>query len=175
MRGEATAAAPTVDELVVLARRLQELCIARGRTVALAESCTGGLAMHVLTEVPGSSDYLLGGAVTYSDGAKQSMLGVPVETLRAHGAVSAQVAAAMAEGARARFGADVAAAVTGIAGPGGGSDAKPVGLTYVALADAGGHDVRRFAWVGDRSSSKRSSAEALLRLLLQRMEEGSAT
>lgn len=174
-RDASASPAPSVEELVDLARRLQVACVAGGRTVAVAESCTGGLVTHVLTEVPGSSEYLLGGAVTYSDAAKHAMLGVPLDAMRAHGAVSAQVATAMAEGVRARFGSDVSAAVTGIAGPGGGTDAKPVGLTYVAVAGARGHDVRRFVWSGDRSANKRRSADALLRLLLDRVEEGSRT
>ncbi len=164
--------APTGDALAAareLAARLQRLCVARGLTVATAESWTGGLIGHVITEEPGSSAYFLGGAVTYADAVKAAILGVPESALRAHGAVSAQVAAAMAEGARTRYGADLALAVTGIAGPDGGSEAKPVGLTYVALADAAGAQVRRFQWHGDRAANKVRSAEAALQLALDRL------
>jgi PncC family amidohydrolase len=161
--------------LVVLAERLQDRFLSRGLTLAVAESCTGGLLGHLLTEVPGSSGYFLGGAISYSDAAKRSLLEVSEAALERHGAVSAQVAVAMAEGARSRFGADVAAAVTGVAGPSGGTAAKPVGLTYVAVADRDGHDVRRFTWSGDRSANKRASAAAALELLLERLGERDGT
>jgi PncC family amidohydrolase len=154
--------------LRALAERLQAVCLERGLRVALAESCTGGRVGDVLTDVAGSSGYLAGGIVAYEDAAKQTLLGVPRATLAAHGAVSAQVAVAMAEGARVRFAADLAAAVTGIAGPGGASAAKPVGLTYVAVADAEGATVRRFTWPGDREANKADSARAALELLLER-------
>ena len=107
--------------------------------------------------------------MTYSDALKQAMVAVPAEVLDAHGAVSAQTAVAMATGGRVRTGADIAGAVTGIAGPDGGSAEKPVGLTDVAVADATGTDVRRFLWAGDRSENKRASAQALLELLLERI------
>ncbi len=157
------------DSLVGLAERLQGACLARSLTVALAESCTGGLVSDALTDVPGSSGYFLGGIVSYADTAKERQLGVSAELIAAHGAVSAQVARAMAEGARTMFGSGIAAAVTGIAGPDGGSDAKPVGLTYVAVADERGVDVRRFVWTGDRGANKQSSAEAVLQLLVERV------
>ena len=104
--------------LVALAERLQGICLGRGLTVALAESCTGGLVAATITEVAGSSGYFLGGVVSYSNDAKAALLDVPAATLDAHGAVSAQVAKAMAAGAQARFGADLAASITGVAGPG---------------------------------------------------------
>lgn len=157
------------DPLVGLAERLQGICLGRGLTVALAESCTGGLVADALTDVAGSSGYFVGSVVSYANEAKERLLGVPPDVLASHGAVSAQVARAMADGARARFGADVAGAVTGIAGPDGGSDAKPVGLTYVAVADADGVEVRRFAWTGDRAANKVSSAAALLELVVERV------
>jgi PncC family amidohydrolase len=157
------------DSLVGLAERLQEACIGHELTLAVAESCTGGLVSDAITDVPGSSGYFLGGVVSYSDQTKEQQLGVPGEVIAAHGAVSAQVARAMAEGARTRFGARIAGSVTGIAGPDGGSDAKPVGLTYVAVADEHGVDVRRFVWNGDRGENKRSSAEAVLQLLVDRV------
>ena len=155
------------EQLVGLAERLQAACLERGLTVAVAESCTGGLVADAITDVPGSSGYFLGGIVSYADSAKVALLDVPTEVLAAHGAVSAQIGRAMAEGARARFGADLAAAVTGVAGPDGGSEAKPVGLTYVAVAGSGGVDVRRFLWTGDRDANKGAGAEAVLELLIE--------
>lgn len=157
------------DPLVALAARVGECCLALATRIATVESCTGGLIGHVLTEIPGSSAYYVGGFVTYSDAAKQAMVGVPAEVLAAHGAVSAQTALAMASGGRGCTGADIAVAVTGIAGPDGGSEAKPVGLTYVAVADARGGEVRRFLWAGSREENKRSSAQAALELVLERM------
>ncbi len=166
--------APEADPLVLarqIAGRLQSICVSRGLRLATAESCTGGLVGHVVTEQPGSSAYYVGGAVTYSDEVKARVLDVPEATLRAHGAVSAQVAAAMAEGALRGFPADVALSVTGIAGPDGGSDAKPVGLTYVAIAGVAGTEVRRHLWHGGRSANKVRSAEAALQLALDRLGE----
>ena len=157
------------DPLVALAARVGERCLSADVRIATVESCTGGLIGHALTDVPGSSAYYVGGFVTYSDAAKQSMVGVPAEVLAAHGAVSAQTAVAMATGGRDRTGADIGVAVTGIAGPDGGSDAKPVGLTYVAVADGTGSVVRRFVWPGSRADNKRSSAHAALELVLDRM------
>lgn len=156
------------DPLVALAARVGERCLALGARIATVESCTGGLIGHAITEIPGSSAYYIGGFVTYSDKAKQAMVGVPAEILQAHGAVSAQTAVAMATGGRARTGADIGIAVTGIAGPDGGSPAKPVGLTYVAVADAAGAEVRRFVWAGSRADNKRASAQAALELVLER-------
>lgn len=160
------------DPLVALAERLQARCLARGVTVATAESCTGGLVAHVLTEVPGSSGYVVGGIVAYANATKERALGVAPDQLAAHGAVSAQVARAMADGARVRLAADLAVAVTGIAGPEGGTPDKPVGLTYVAVAGLGPTDVRRYTWAGDRAANKRESARAALELLLARVEDG---
>lgn len=156
------------DDLIELAERVQAAYLWRGLTVAAAESCTGGLVTDTLTDVPGSSGYLLGGVVAYADRAKEAALGVPSDILVRHGAVSAQVARAMALGARERFGASVGVATTGIAGPGGATAGKPVGLTYVAVAGpaADGLEVRRFLWTGDRLANKRDSAREALRLLL---------
>lgn len=158
------------DPLVALAARLGERCLARGLRLTTAESCTGGLVGHLITETPGSSAWYLGGFVTYSDRLKRELVGVPQDVLAAHGAVSAQTALAMAAGARARTGADLGASVTGIAGPAGGTTAKPVGLTYVAVADNRGTEVRRHLWTSTRSDNKRFSAEALLELVLQRLD-----
>lgn len=161
------------DPLVALAARVQEHCIARGLTLATVESCTGGLVGHLITETSGSSAYYLGGFVTYADALKRDQVAVPADVLAAHGAVSAQTAIAMAAGGRARTGADLGAAVTGIAGPDGGSADKPVGLTYVAVADGRGTDVRRFVWTGGRSQNKRDSARAVLELILERIGQES--
>jgi PncC family amidohydrolase len=163
------------DPLAELAERLRGRCVGLGLTVATAESCTGGLVAHLLTEVPGSSAYLRGGIVAYADDVKRALLGVSSEVLEAHGAVSAQVALAMAEGARERLATDLGVGVTGVAGPSGGSDEKPVGLVYVAVAGLGSPVVRRFLWSGDRSANKRDSAAAAIELLLAQVEatEGS--
>jgi PncC family amidohydrolase len=173
LAGDDAAASRVDDEaLVGLARRVQSAALAAGVTVAVAESCTGGMVAAAITAVPGSSGYFLGGVVSYADDAKRDLLGVDEAVLAAHGAVSAQVARAMAEGARARFGASVAVSVTGIAGPDGGSAEKPVGLTYVGVADATGVDVRRIVWTGDRASNRQESAAAVLEALLARIGGG---
>jgi PncC family amidohydrolase len=156
-------------ELVALAERLQGACIARGWTVATAESCTGGLVGHALTEIPGSSDYVRGAIVAYADDVKATALGVPWDALQRHGAVSAQVALAMANGVRAALGTTLGMAVTGIAGPGGGTPTTPVGTTYVAVAGPFGSEVRRHLWTGDRHDNKERSAAAVLTLLLEAM------
>jgi PncC family amidohydrolase len=161
------APAPDLDAIVEIARSLQALCGERGLTVATAESCTGGLVAHAITEVPGSSAHFRGGVVAYSNEVKEAELGVPPDVIRAHGAVSAQVARAMAEGACRVLGSSLGAGVTGVAGPDGGSAEKPVGLTYVAVAGPAGVEVRRYVWAGDRRANKLASAEAALRLLLE--------
>jgi len=159
-----------VAALTELAERLQERCLEVGWTVGTAESCTGGLVASAITTVPGSSGYFLGAIVSYADRIKEEVLGVPAAVLAGHGAVSAQVARAMAEGARARLGVDLAVAVTGVAGPDGGSDAKPVGLTYIATAGPDGVDARRYQWSGDRAANQYASAAACLERLLERVE-----
>ncbi len=134
-------------------------------TLATAESCTGGLIGHRLTDVPGSSDYFLGGIIAYSNEIKERSLGVKLETLQTHGAVSAETAIEMARGARRALGTDIAVSVTGIAGPGGGTTDKPIGLTYVAVVAAHYERVERFVWGGDRAGNKRASSEAALQML----------
>jgi len=148
-----------------LVEAVGRLLLARGMTVAVAESCTGGLVMHGLTNVPGSSRYFLGGVVAYANEVKVRVLDVPEETMAAHGAVSAETACAMAGGVRRLLGADVALAVTGIAGPTGGTPDKPVGLTYIALATTETTLWREYRWVGRRLHNKEASAEAALKLL----------
>jgi len=150
-----------------LAIELGRLLSARGLTLALAESCTGGLIGSLITDVAGSSDYFLGSAVTYANSAKQNLLGVRPETLLAHGAVSAETAAEMAQGARRIFGAAIAASVTGIAGPGGGVPDKPVGLVYIHLSSADAEISERHVWDSDRMGNKLLSAEAVLRLVVR--------
>jgi PncC family amidohydrolase len=160
--------------LVALAERLQGLCLGRHLTVALAESCTGGLVASTITEVAGSSGYFLGGVVSYANEAKTAFLDVPQVALDAHGAVSAQVAKAMAAGAQAKFGAALAASVTGVAGPDGGSPEKPVGLTYVGLADGSAVEVRRFTFAGDRAGNREAAARAALEWLIEAAEANRA-
>jgi PncC family amidohydrolase len=158
-----------LDGLVALAGRIRLALEERELTLSTAESCTGGLLGHVLTEVPGISEQYRGGMISYSNELKSSELDVPQHTLESHGAVSAQACVAMAIGARRRYGTSLALAVTGIAGPTGGTADKPVGLTYVAVADELGQDVRRFVWQGDRHANKLASAQAGLELLLERL------
>jgi len=141
----------------------------RGLCVAVAESCTGGLVAEKLTDVPGSSDYFLGGVVAYADDAKRVLLGVSEALLAQHGAVSDPVARAMAEGARARFGADLAVATTGISGPGGGSEAKPVGLVHIALADARGTHSDHFVFPLDRTRHRQLTAQVALDWIRRRL------
>jgi nicotinamide-nucleotide amidase len=137
----------------------------RGLTLATAESCTGGLVAARLTDVPGSSDVFVGSVVAYADDVKAAALGVPRETLDAHGAVSAETAAAMAAGARVALGADVAVAVTGIAGPGGGSADKPVGLVFLEAAAPDGARTLRLELRGDRETVRARAAVAALHLI----------
>jgi competence/damage-inducible protein CinA-like protein len=150
-------------------RRVEELvldaCGEQGLTLATAESCTGGMVAERLTSVPGSSQVFLGAVVAYADEVKAAELGVPEELLERHGAVSAETAAAMAAGARARLGADVAVAVTGIAGPGGGSDAKPVGLVYLHAEGPSGSRSADFVFPGDRDGIRRRAAVTALHLV----------
>jgi nicotinamide-nucleotide amidase len=148
------------------AARVLDLCRARGLKVATAESCTGGLVAAALTDIAGSSDVVDCGFVTYSDAAKQALLGVAAETLRRHGAVSRETAEAMAQGTLTRTGVDLAVAVTGIAGPGGGSAQKPVGLVHFAAARGGTVVWReeRFGDVGRSQVRHRSVLVALAML-----------
>jgi len=135
-------------------------------TLSIAESCTGGLVSHRITNVAGSSDYYIGGIVAYAYEAKVSLLGVKWETLRAYGAVSRQVVLQMAIGVRLALKTDLALSVSGIAGPAGETDEKPVGTTWIGLADAKQAWARGFYFKGNRLENKCASAEALLQLLL---------
>jgi nicotinamide-nucleotide amidase len=153
-----------VEELVLA------LCRARGLTLATAESCTGGLVAQRLTSVSGASDVFLGGIVAYADEVKETELGVPRDVLERHGAVSAETAAAMARGVRERLQADVAVAVTGIAGPGGGTPEKPVGLVYVHVDGPDGERARELQAHGGREDVRRRAAVTTLHLLRRQLE-----
>jgi PncC family amidohydrolase len=138
----------------------------RGWTLATAESCTGGLLSHLITNESGSSKYFMGGAITYSNAAKMKLLGVKKETLRKHGAVSAECALEMMQGAKKAFGTDCAISITGIAGPGGGTKQKPVGLVYIAATSPGTRDIvikRRFG--STRDPNKTFAASTALNLM----------
>jgi competence/damage-inducible protein CinA-like protein len=160
-------------------RRVEELvldaCLEQGLTLATAESCTGGMVAQRLTSVPGSSRVFRGAVVAYSNEVKEVELGVPLEVLERHGAVSAEAAAAMAAGARERLGADIAVAVTGIAGPDGGSEEKPVGLVYLHAESPSGSRSADFVFPGDREGVRRRAAVTALhlvrRLLTQNRDE----
>lgn len=142
-----------------------DLLRARGMTIAVAESCTGGLLGSRLTDVPGSSDYMERGAICYSNRAKVDMLGVPLELIEAQGAVSEPVARAMAEGIRARAGVHVAVAITGIAGPGGGSEQKPVGTVVIAAIVNDQERARTFQFLGSREMVKFQAAQSALNMV----------
>lgn len=165
--GDRIFGADAEDLAAVVGRLLREA----KATIALAESCTGGLASSMLTDVPGSSEYFLGSVVSYADGAKTSLLGVSEETLRRHGAVSGESAAEMARGARERFDADHAVSITGIAGPDGGSAEKPVGTVFFALASRGGDGfAKKRLFVGDRGVVRRAAAIHALELVRRRLQ-----
>jgi nicotinamide-nucleotide amidase len=160
----------SVQEIVL------DLCRDRGLTLAAAESCTGGLVSARLTSVPGSSDVFVGGVVAYSNAVKERELAVPAEVLERQGAVSAEAAEAMADGVRERLGADLGVSVTGVAGPGGGTDEKPVGLVFFHAAGPDGSRAYRFELPGSREWIRSRSAVAalhLVRLLLERGDDRS--
>lgn len=150
-----------------LSTQVGEALRRKGWTISAAESCTGGLLLARLTDIAGSSAYVIGGVVTYSNEAKQQWVNVQESTLIQHGAVSAQTALEMAQGARERFGTDLAVSITGIAGPGGGTPEKPVGLTYIGIASHEGIRVEQYIWPGNRVENRDSSVEAALKLILQ--------
>jgi nicotinamide-nucleotide amidase len=155
----------SVEEIVL------DRCRERGLTLATAESCTGGLVAARLTAVPGSSEVIVGGIVSYANEVKIGQLGVPAELIEEHGAVSAEVAGAMARGARAELGVDVAVSVTGVAGPGGGTEEKPVGLVYFHAETPDGGRGSHFSFPGDRDSIRRRSVVASLHLVRRLLEQ----
>lgn len=138
----------------------------RNWTIATAESCTGGLLSSMLTDISGSSAYVQGGIITYSNEAKMNLLGVDEQTLILYGAVSPETAREMALNTKRMFGANVGIGITGIAGPGGGTPEKPVGLVYIGVASGDSVEAFRYVWDGDRIANKRYSAEQALRLIL---------
>ena len=153
-----------------LAETAGRLLAEAGWSLVAAESCTGGLLGHRVTSVSGSSRYFSGGVVAYADEVKTALLGVDAGCLAQHGAVSEQTAREMAEGVRRCLGADLGIGVTGIAGPSGGSAEKPVGLVFVALAHAGGGEVRRCMFSGERGEVKQRAVDAALQLLIEFLE-----
>lgn len=145
---------------------LGELLIEQNLRLAVAESCTGGLVGHRITNVPGSSQYFLGGVMSYADEIKMKLLGVRRQTLQEHGAVSRETVLEMAAGVRQLLAADIGAAISGIAGPGGGTPEKPVGLTWIGLSAPGVEAAWSYIWPGDRLAVKEQSAGQVLRLLI---------
>jgi PncC family amidohydrolase len=158
-----------VDDTRETAERIIRLLIERKQTLAAAESCTGGLIGHFITEVPGCSEAFVGGVIVYANSLKER-IGVPAATLEKHGAVSAQTAEAMASGIRRWTPADFGLSVTGIAGPGGATEGKPVGLVYIGIASADHMEVEQHNFGGDRTAVKSSSANAALQLLRRTIE-----
>jgi nicotinamide-nucleotide amidase len=160
------------EPLEEMARRLGAVLVARGWRLAAAESCTGGGVAHTITEIAGSSAWFERGFVTYSNEAKHEMLGVPEDTLRMHGAVSAATAEAMVTGALTHSHADLAVAITGVAGPGGGSDEKPVGTVWFAWAVRGHPPEARCDQLdGDRAQVRAASVRIALQGLIEQGEE----
>ena len=151
----------SVGELVL------DVCRERGFRLATAESCTGGLVAARLSDVPGASDVLAGGIVAYANDVKTAELGVPDELLAAHGAVSGEVAEAMSAGVRARLGVEVGIAVTGVAGPGGGTPEKPVGLVHFHVSTPDGEEGRSFSLPGDRATIRSRATVSALHLARQ--------
>jgi PncC family amidohydrolase len=157
--------APTFEELVERMAVLQSVLRRRKLTVAAAESCTGGLLATILTAHGGASDYFRGGAVVYSNEAKEILADVPPQLIHSHGAVSSVVAGALARGSRTRLNAKIGLGVTGIAGPGGATPGKPVGLTYVAVDSDRHSAVKKHVWTFDRAGNRLASVGAALDLL----------
>ena len=156
--------------LGMLEEVLHEVMTSRGWKLAAAESCTGGLVSHRITNVSGSSEYYPGGVVSYSNEAKVSLLGVSNETLQLYGAVSRETVLEMARGVRKLFGAEIGVSVSGVAGPAGGTPEKPVGLTWVGLSTAEGEWARDFIWNDGRGQNKQASSEAALQFVVDYLE-----
>jgi len=150
-------------------QELAALLLAAGQTLALAESCTGGLIAARITALPGSSAYFAGGVVAYSNQVKAVILKVPYAVLAENGAVSEPVAMAMAHGVRTLTGSDLALSVTGIAGPGGGTDEKPVGTVFMAVVDQHGYQVERFCFGGDRGQVRQQAVDQAIIMLKKRL------
>jgi PncC family amidohydrolase len=153
-----------------LEMRVGKILLQNKITLSTAESCTGGLIAHKITDIPGSSEYFMGSIVAYSYETKASLLNVSWDTLNTKGAVSQETVLEMAHGARKILGTDLAVSVSGIAGPGGGTSDKPVGTTWIALATPNGEWSRHFLWDGNREQNKNYSADAALQLILDYLE-----
>jgi len=147
-----------------------ELLRRRGLRLAIAESCTGGLVSHLITNIPGSSTYFMGGVIAYAYEAKVRLLGVSWQTLEKHGAVSQETVLEMAAGVRKALAADIGISVSGIAGPSGGTPEKPVGLTWIGLSTEGGDEAYSYIWEGNRMAVKEKSARQALRMLKDYLE-----
>ena len=147
--------------------RLAEIFQKRKITLSLAESCTGGMISKFITDVPGASDFFLGCAVTYSNASKEKLLNVPRKTLEAHGAVSKEVAEAMAIGCKELFGSAIGASATGIAGPGGGTPSKPVGTVFIAVTDGRTTKSERLELKGTRDEIRKAASENVIRIILE--------
>ena len=154
-----------------LAAAVLDALAAAGRTLATAESCTGGMVGQALTAIPGSSAHYLGGVISYTNGVKAALLGVPEQILETHGAVSRPVAEAMARGVRQAVGADVGVSVTGLAGPSGDGSGKPVGLVYTAISDGKTTRCREHRFSGDRQAIREAAAKAALEQVLTSLEK----
>lgn len=161
---------PSLGTVKDVLDRAHHLLLRTGLTVSVAESCTGGLLGGALTELSGSSAYFLGGIIAYADSAKMALLGVDEGTIITHGAVSGPAALEMADGARRATGADIAISITGIAGPTGGTEQKPVGATFIGISGLGSATVERFVWSGDRAENRAASVRAALQMLTEIIE-----
>ncbi len=159
-----------MDAVMDIVSRVARLLIAKGWSLGIAESCTGGLVSDCITNLSGSSTFFVGGVVAYSNEVKSALLGVPAELLASRGAVSAEVALAMAQGVRRLLRCDVGIATTGIAGPTGGTPQKPVGTVFIAACSPVGERVEHHRWSADRIGNKRLSAQAVLGLLASLLE-----
>jgi PncC family amidohydrolase len=160
------------DKIKDLSQKVGQHLRTRGWTLGVAESCTGGLLGHVLTNIPGSSDYFKGGIVAYANQIKHRLLQVDTSTLEQYGAVSRETALEMAGGARTALAADIAAAITGVAGPEGGTPEKPVGTVWIAVSYNAGQAARRYHLPGNRLQVKQASVQAALEMLLKVLEGG---
>lgn len=154
------------------AEDLAAVLLRKGLTLSVAESCTGGMLGSVITSVPGSSGYFLGGAVTYSNDSKEDVLKVPGSVIVENGAVSEDTAISMAAGVKDLFGSDLSISITGIAGPGGGTDAKPVGLVWIGISAKDGTFARKFNFKGKRDDVRNSAVDASIRLLIDSLKTG---
>ena len=159
-----------MDTQLILESKIGQRLISKGMTLATAESCSGGLISHKLTNVPGASGYFCGGVVTYSNEVKEKILGVDENSINDYGAVSEEVARQMADGVRRKFGSDIGVSVTGIAGPSGGTDEKPVGLVYIALSSEHHMIVTRENFAGTREEIKLKTAEKALSMLWEYLQ-----